>query len=106
MAFWAYMLRCADGHYYVGSTDELERRVAQHQSGEVMGYTYKRRPVQRVWSETFFTRIEAKEAERRIKGWSRAKKDALISGDWDRVSRLAQSHADRPSTGSGLAVEG
>ena len=106
MAFWAYMLRCSDGHYYVGSTDDLERRVAQHQSGELMGYTYKRRPIELVWSEAFFTRIEAKEAEQRIKGRSRAKKEALIAHDWVRVSLLAQSQADRPSTGSGLKAEG
>ena len=105
MAFWAYMLRCADGHYYAGSADDLERRLAEHQSGAFPGYTHKRRPVSLVRSETFLARIEAKEAERRIKGWSRAKKEALIAGDWDRISLLAQSKACRPSTSSGLAVE-
>ncbi len=91
MYFWTYMLRCADGHYYVGHTDNLEQRVAQHQSGWVKGYTYKRRPVTLVWSQYFLTREEAKQAERQVKGWSRAKKEALIAGDWALVSALAKS---------------
>jgi predicted GIY-YIG superfamily endonuclease len=92
MAFYAYMLRCCDGRYYAGSTDDLEARVAQHRSGHDPGcYTFKRRPLELVWSDSFSTRIEAKEAERRLKGWSRAKKEALIAGDWDRVKLLARS---------------
>ena len=96
MAFWAYMLRCSDGHYYVGSTDDLEARVAQHEGGwDPASYTFRRRPVSLVWSDAFATRVEAKEAEARIKGWSRAKKDALIAGDWHRISQLARSRAGR-----------
>ena len=89
MSFWAYMLRCADGHYYTGHTDDLERRVAQHQTGEIRGYTFERRPVELVWSEYFASRAEALEAELRIKSWSRAKKEALIAGDWERLSKAA-----------------
>ncbi|HEX8643970.1 MAG TPA: GIY-YIG nuclease family protein [Allosphingosinicella sp.] len=86
------MLRCSDGHFYAGSTDDLEARVGQHQAGHDAGcYTFKRRPVSLVWSEAFSTRIEAKEAERRLKGWSRAKKEALIAGDWERVSESARN---------------
>ena len=91
MAFYAYMLRCADGRYYVGHTDNLDLRFAQHQSGIFGGYTLRRRPVELVWSEYFQTRYEALSAERQIKGWSRAKKEALIPGDWDLVSELARS---------------
>ncbi len=90
--FWAYMLRCADGTYYTGHTDELERRVAEHQSGELPGYTQSRLPVELVWCADFPTRIEALEAERRIKGWSRIKKEALIRGDWSAIERLARRH--------------
>jgi tRNA/rRNA methyltransferase len=88
--FYAYMLRCSDGHYYVGHTDDLDVRLAQHQRGEIPGYTQKRRPVTLVWSETFPERDEAFAAERRIKGWSRAKKEALIRGDWEAISELAR----------------
>ena len=89
--FWAYMLQCADASYYVGHTEDLEYRLAQHLAGTfVTCYTYKRRPVHLVWSQVFDTRIEALEAERRIKGWSRAKKQALIGGDWGKINRLAR----------------
>ncbi len=89
MSFHTYMLLCADDTFYVGHTDDLERRVAEHQSGAIDGYTHKRRPVQLVWSEYFQTRYEALEIERKLKGWSKAKKQALIAGDWDSVSALA-----------------
>jgi putative endonuclease len=91
MAFWTYMLKCSDGRYYTGHTDNLDHRVSQHQCGEGSAFTRKRRPVALVWSETFGTRIEALEAERIVGGWSRAKKEALIAGDWALVSRLARN---------------
>ncbi len=96
MAFYAYLLRCRDGSYYAGHTDDLKMRFAQHQSGVIEGYTSTRRPVTLVWCENFPTRDEAFAAERKIKGWSRAKKEALIAGDWERVSLLARN---RQATG-------
>ena len=98
MSFWAYMLHCADGRYYVGHTDSLERRMAQHEHGGFCDFTARRRPVALIWSETFATRDEALAAERRIKGWSRAKKDALVRGDWAGLHELAQARGARPST--------
>src|SRR5436309_16065185 len=89
------MLRCSDGSYYVGHTDELESRVAKHQAGEVEGYTSKRRPVELVWAQETATREEALAAEMRIKGWGRAKKEALIEGDWERISVLAKSRTGK-----------
>ncbi len=85
------MLRCSDHSFYVGHTDDLERRFAEHQSGLVPGYTAVRLPVVLVWSETFQTRLDALEAEQKVKGWSRAKKKALIAGDWHRISVLARN---------------
>jgi len=86
------MLRCGDGSFYVGHTDELERRVAEHQAGAIPGaYTHDRRPVELVWTQETYSREEALGAEQRIKGWSRAKKEALIEGDWERVKGLAKS---------------
>jgi LAO/AO transport system kinase len=104
--FFVYMLRCADGSFYVGHTDELERRVAQHQAGEIPGYTHERRPVKLVWMQEMATREEALGGELRVKGWSRAKKQALIAGDWDRVSELARSRQSAPSSVRPELVEG
>ncbi len=89
--FWVYILRCADGSYYTGHTDNLEARIGQHHSGECDGYTATRLPVELAWSQECSTREEALEAEMQIKGWSRKKKEAMMRGDWAEVSRLAQS---------------
>ena len=90
MAFFAYLLRCADVSYYAGHTDNFDLRVAQHASGACGGYTATRLPVTLMWSQEFATREEALAAERQIKGWSRAKKEALIAGDFGRLSALAK----------------
>jgi predicted GIY-YIG superfamily endonuclease len=104
MSFWAYILHCNGGFFYAGHTDDLDRRMAEHESGLVAGFVADHWPAKLVWSEAFQTRLEAMEAERRIKGWSRAKKLVLISGDWNRISALAKSkEKDSPSTGSGQA---
>jgi predicted GIY-YIG superfamily endonuclease len=94
------MLHCRGGAFYVGQTDDLERRVAQHKAGAIAGFTAERLPVELVWSASFSTRIEALEAERRLKGWSRAKKMALIRGDWAEIAGLARKKGG-PSTSSG-----
>lgn len=91
MSFYVYILRCADGSYYTGHTDDLERRVAEHQSGALPGYTHDRRPVELMWAQDFPTRIDALERERQVKDWSRAKKEALFAGDWQSVSVAARS---------------
>ncbi len=106
MVFYVYILRCSDGSYYTGHTDNLESRLAAHQRGAIPGYTLKRRPVSLVFSEQFISREEAFERERQIKGWSRAKKQALIENDWERLVILSQSRGEpgavvHPSTGSG-----
>jgi putative endonuclease len=95
MAFWAYLLRCADGSYYAGHTDDIDRRISEHQLGHFPGYTHKRRPVTLVWSDYFLNRDDAKASERQIKGWSRAKKEALIAGDYARISMLAKNAGAR-----------
>ncbi len=99
MSFWVYILRCADGSYYTGHTDDLGRRVAEHQAGTIPGYTHDRRPVELMWAQDFPTRIEALERERQVKDWSRVKKEALFAGDWDGVSAAARS---RPRVSASL----
>jgi predicted GIY-YIG superfamily endonuclease len=104
MSFYAYMLQCADGSYYVGHTEALEVRVSLHMNGALKGYTSSRLPVQLVWSSDFPTRYEALSAERQIKGWSRAKKAALVREDWQALQRLAKTA--HPSTSSGRTDSG
>jgi len=91
--FWVYMLRCSDDSFYVGHTDELDRRIAQHNDGRYCRWTRSRRPLALVWRQEFVTRDEAKVAEKKLKGWSRAKKQALVDGDLGRLSLLASRGA-------------
>jgi tRNA/rRNA methyltransferase len=93
--FYAYLLRCADGHHYAGHTDDLDACIAQHQAGAIPGYTLNRRPVTLVWSGRFPDRDQAFAAARRIRAWSRAKKEALIRGDQEALSALAKKPAPR-----------
>ena len=98
MRFFAYLLRCSDGSFYAGHTDDLEHRMAEHSCGQGDSYVARRRPFDLVWvcdpsaalRTGFATRLEALEIERQIKGWSRAKKEALIDADWERLHQLAR----------------
>ncbi|MDE2311200.1 MAG: GIY-YIG nuclease family protein [Betaproteobacteria bacterium] len=92
MAFYVYILRCSDGSYYTGHTDNLEERIAKHQCGECGecgGYTSTRLPVELLWSQDCVTREEALAAEQQIKGWNRKKKEAMMRGDWKTVQQIA-----------------
>ena len=89
MAYYVYMLPCSDGSYYVGHTNDLEHRLAARERGAIEGYTLSRRPVELVFSDRFSTRLEAYHRERQIKGWSMARKEALIKGDWDGLVELS-----------------
>ncbi|HAT9100694.1 TPA: GIY-YIG nuclease family protein [Legionella pneumophila subsp. pneumophila] len=85
--FWVYILQCSDKSYYTGQTDNLEKRLTQHQDKMIPGcYTSTRLPIQLKFSQEFMSREEALSAERQIKGWSRRKKEALINGDWQALS--------------------
>ncbi len=90
------MLRCRDGSYYVGSANQLERRLSEHQTGAYGGYTSIRLPVELVWSQSFEHAADAVAAERQLKGWSRAKKEALICGDWMLVQILSRRRGGKP----------
>ncbi|MES2904723.1 MAG: TrmH family RNA methyltransferase [Pseudomonadota bacterium] len=90
MAFYAYLLRCSNGAYYAGHTDDLEARIGSHQSGLIEGYTRRHLPVTLVWSQDFPDRAAALDAEKQIKGWSRAKKEALIRGDFEGLQYLSR----------------
>jgi putative endonuclease len=88
---YMYILECADGSYYTGSTRDLERRVSQHQKGEGAKYTRKKLPLKLVYMEEFSRIDEAYYREKQVQGWSRKKKQALISGDFDKLPGLASS---------------
>jgi putative endonuclease len=88
---YLYILKCSDGSFYVGTTrSSLEIRIAQHNAGTFPGYTQSRRPVELVYSEWFDRVTNAIDAERRLKGWSRAKKEAFIRGDFSSLQQLAK----------------
>ncbi len=97
MPAFVYILRCADGSYYVGKTQNpLAERLAEHEAGLYDGYTKRRRPVALIWHQEFDSITDAIAAERQAKGWSRAKKEALMAGDRDLVSSLAKRRGGKP----------
>ncbi len=85
-----YILRCVDGSYYTGSTKNLVRRLWQHQNGEGARHTAKRLPVTLVYAEAFDRVADAFKREKQVQKWSRAKKEALMQKDWDRLRVLAE----------------
>ncbi len=97
-----YILRCADGSYYTGlcQDGDLDRRVSEHDAAyRPTAYTATRRPVELVFAEHFESFTDAIAAERRIKGWSRAKKEAVIAGAWERLPLLAKRPGARRRLG-------
>ena len=95
MGAYVDILLCADGSFYVGSAtgEDLSERIDQHNHGHFPGYTRSRRPVRLMWSQDFDRITDAIAAERQVKGWGRAKKEALIRSDWDSVRGLARRRA-------------
>jgi putative endonuclease len=87
--FYLYILKCINGVYYVGHTDNIDQRMSQHNLGLINNcYTKNKRPVELVYLQDFPTRDAAFSAERQIKGWSRKKKEAFIKGDWKEIQHL------------------
>jgi predicted GIY-YIG superfamily endonuclease len=89
MKFSVYMLLCADNSIYTGHTEDLDVRLRCHRARTFCGYTARRLPVKLIFAHNFPTRDEAFAAERKIKGWTRAKKLALADGDWDSLRELS-----------------
>lgn len=94
---FVYILRCADGSYYVGSTRDLERRVWDHGMGFGATYTRSRRPVTLVFAEEFEHVHEAFAREKQVQGWSRRKREALIAQCADRLPELSRKDFRRPA---------
>ena len=93
-SFYVYIIKCIDGSYYTGHTDDLESRFEQHVFGNTKSYTSSRKPLELVYSEEFPERCQAQEAERQIKGWSRRKKIALIDGNFNLLRYLSKNNKD------------
>jgi predicted GIY-YIG superfamily endonuclease len=91
-SFFVYILRCADGSFYVGHTTNLEQRVAIHNQGKGATWTACRRPVELVYHENFASEIKAIARERQLKRWTHAKKHALIHRDLKKLKSLAIRH--------------
>ncbi len=90
MKGYVYILKCSDGTYYTGSTNDLERRLIQHQIGEGANYTKSRRPVELVYYEEYDRIDEAFYREKQIQGWSKKKKAALVEGHSEELPKLAK----------------
>lgn len=94
MTGYTYMLECADGSYYTGSTKDLEYRLNQHQAGKGANHTKKRLPVQLVYVEEYERIDDAFYREKQIQGWSRKKKEALIKGDNSALPVLSRNYTE------------
>ena len=102
--YFVYIVKCSDNSYYTGLTNDLDRRLSEHQSGKNKdSYTFDKRPIQLMWFETFNDVLNAIAIEKQIKGWSRRKKEALIDQDWDKLVLYSKNYTqfgDGSSTGS------
>ena len=93
--YYVYIVKCKDNSFYTGFTNDLERRLYEHNIGlSVESYTYQRRPVELVWFETFTDPTQAITIEKKIKGWTRRKKQALIDEDWDKLVKYSKNYTD------------
>ena len=97
--YFVYIVKCSDGSYYTGFTNNLERRLGEHQSGKNKdSYTFDKRPLELVWFESFNDVLDAIATEKRIKGWTRRKKEALIAEDWDKLVLYSKNYTEYGSS--------
>ncbi len=93
--YFVYLLKCKDNSFYTGFTNDLDRRLYEHNAGlSKEAYTYNKRPVELVWFEMFTEPTQAILIEKKIKGWSRRKKQALIDEDWDKLVRFSKNYTE------------
>ena len=85
---FVYILRCSDGSLYIGETDDLESRVARHREGRACRFTARRLPVDLVYTEDVADHLAGRRREQQLKRWTRAKKEALVAGDFEKLKRL------------------
>ena len=90
MDFYLYILKCVDGSYYIGHTNDIQKRIAEHNDGKASAYTATRLPVTIVYTDTFQTRRDAFLVERKIKKWRREKKEAFIRQHWNELQACSK----------------
>ena len=96
--FYTYIVKCSDGKLYVGMTNDLERRIEEHNFGQTKNaFTFIRRPVELVWHQIFLEPSAAIATEKMLKKWSRLKKQALINENWDELQALSECKNDSHS---------
>ena len=88
---YTYILKCSNDSYYTGSTIDIDRRLLQHQNGEDANHTKKHGPVELVYLEHFQHVSDAFKREKKIQGWSRVKKEALINGAFNQLIELSKA---------------
>lgn len=94
-----YILKCSDNSYYTGVTSDLEKRIKQHKEGAFLYcYTFVKRPIQLMFYREFDDNMKAIKFEKQVKGWSRAKKEALISGDIEKLKELSNEKSNASSS--------
>ncbi|WP_395054818.1 GIY-YIG nuclease family protein [Flavobacterium sp.] len=107
-SYFVYIIKCSDNSYYTGFTNDIERRFNEHVSGRNKScYTFNKHPLELMWFETFNDVLDAIATEKKIKGWSRIKKEALIENNWDKIelysknySQFGKPNIDESSTSS------
>ena len=94
--YYTYILKCSDGSYYTGMTNNLDIRITEHNEGlDPTTYTFSRRPVVLVFCEMFNDVNQAIAFEKQIKGWSRKKKKAIIANEWHKLPELSKNKVAR-----------
>ncbi|WP_400077951.1 GIY-YIG nuclease family protein [Winogradskyella sp. R77965] len=89
--YYVYILKCSDNSYYTGITNNIDKRYNEHELGKYRDcYTYKRRPLKLVFNQQFNDVLQAIYFEKKIKKWTRLKKEALVNGDWNMLQILSE----------------
>ncbi|MBT8316788.1 MAG: GIY-YIG nuclease family protein [Lutibacter sp.] len=93
--YFVYIVECSDNSYYTGITNDIVRRLNEHNLGrDKRAYTFSKRPVKLVWFETFSDVNDAIQIEKKIKGWSRKKKEALVNEDWEKLMLYSKNYTE------------
>ena len=91
--YYVYILICSDKSYYTGITNNIDKRLIEHNNSlDKASYTYSRRPVKIIYFETFQNPNDAIFSEKKIKGWSRKKKEALMHGYFNELRKLSNKN--------------
>ena len=92
---YVYILQCADESFYTGMTNDVERRLFEHNTSKQRSYILNRKPIKLVWVSDELGIQDAISLEKQIKGWRREKKIALINAEYDRLPELSVAYCRR-----------